>query len=986
MRFFHAASADSRTRARARASVLWEPYKSSDAPVYRAAERVAPSYPARAGGDFRSSSSGGDWQPPREPSPELRGAVRPLRPARSASPPPQRDLPHRSFRSTSPPREALPPPPQRGFRDALPPPPRDSRDALARDRMDAPRDMPPRDIDSRGGPAAAGAPGQRPVPRFFDWGVRIKAQKAAGAPFAASAPSQQPPPPPPPQAPPQAPSQAPPQARQWGSRPVRVSTGSDFDMQVPPPPPPQLGRAHSWAGSSSSSDLRLPPPPPPQPVLPASSSSSAASSSSASAARPVDWSSRPPVPPPQQQQQQRTSRLTPYERYLPNRPLPVSALPSKQPRLASDGVSPPRPHSSGSGGLDAPPVRPLLTAADRARVPTWLTTAMASSQTASDSQPQPAASRAPTSTAAATSMGALPRPRPSMMLSSLPPDVGATKKPMLMKTSAAPAPARTSRDDEDDDDGDDDGWGRGLTALSKPKSPSPPPQSHSAASTGDDQAPAPPSPSKDDKGEKEDDGKDDDRPREEAEEKKKKAAKPRRKPTSSLLAGLDDALATSADSGRAAKKRAAELISTKPPAAAGKPSATGPKSALQRQSSTTSSAAASAATGASGAAGERPAKKERVESRPPSPQMDERLVELRACAAIAQERADAMERTLAAAGPRLPPRTRRRQATTTMVQRIVACNAALAATAQRIVDERLGLPLAVAPVEPPHVLPADVRAAYQPPPEAPPPPAMPTLTSLLGAFSYSSSRYPRRGEIDADFEARQRYMMENDRREKERKRNAAVPPEVEKQAAVVAALGRARFLTTDGRPALCRGKSGACCDAGQRLPALTVPSPLACNCSRALPASATWSDVELCVFVDKMLQYPKDFARIASFLVRKTPADVVELYYDVKKKADFKAALQEQVRSRKELQGGVNPLIARDVLARLGVRPPEQWPLNASWAPVPAAPPLIVVPAVVPAQPLASLVLCAPCTLDSAVIPELVGADAMAAYAKEHLV
>lgn len=49
-----------------------------------------------------------------------------------------------------------------------------------------------------------------------------------------------------------------------------------------------------------------------------------------------------------------------------------------------------------------------------------------------------------------------------------------------------------------------------------------------------------------------------------------------------------------------------------------------------------------------------------------------------------------------------------------------------------------------------------------------------------------------------------------------------------------------------------------------------------------------WSDLEKCIFLDKFLQYPKNFSKIASFLVNKDTTDCVRFYYDSKKDIDFK--------------------------------------------------------------------------------------------------
>ncbi|KAF0683109.1 Aste57867_24797 [Aphanomyces stellatus] len=55
-----------------------------------------------------------------------------------------------------------------------------------------------------------------------------------------------------------------------------------------------------------------------------------------------------------------------------------------------------------------------------------------------------------------------------------------------------------------------------------------------------------------------------------------------------------------------------------------------------------------------------------------------------------------------------------------------------------------------------------------------------------------------------------------------------------------------------------------------------------------------WSDVEKCIYVDKFLQTPKNFHRIASFLQNKTTGDVISFYYRTKKVLDYKAIIREQ--------------------------------------------------------------------------------------------
>lgn len=62
---------------------------------------------------------------------------------------------------------------------------------------------------------------------------------------------------------------------------------------------------------------------------------------------------------------------------------------------------------------------------------------------------------------------------------------------------------------------------------------------------------------------------------------------------------------------------------------------------------------------------------------------------------------------------------------------------------------------------------------------------------------------------------------------------------------------------------------------------------------------ALWSDFEKCIFLDKFLQYPKNFGRIAAFLVYKNARDCARLYYDSKYEIDYKALLREHQQRRR---------------------------------------------------------------------------------------
>lgn len=55
-----------------------------------------------------------------------------------------------------------------------------------------------------------------------------------------------------------------------------------------------------------------------------------------------------------------------------------------------------------------------------------------------------------------------------------------------------------------------------------------------------------------------------------------------------------------------------------------------------------------------------------------------------------------------------------------------------------------------------------------------------------------------------------------------------------------------------------------------------------------------WNDLEKCIFMDKFLQFPKNFARISFALGNKTTGDVISFYYRTKKVVDYKALLREQ--------------------------------------------------------------------------------------------
>lgn len=57
--------------------------------------------------------------------------------------------------------------------------------------------------------------------------------------------------------------------------------------------------------------------------------------------------------------------------------------------------------------------------------------------------------------------------------------------------------------------------------------------------------------------------------------------------------------------------------------------------------------------------------------------------------------------------------------------------------------------------------------------------------------------------------------------------------------------------------------------------------------------------MEKCIFLDRFLQHPKDFRKIASFLKNKNTKDCIAFYYDSKQTVPYKAALKEHLMRRK---------------------------------------------------------------------------------------
>mmetsp|Transcript_13346 Transcript_13346/g.19641 ORF Transcript_13346/g.19641 Transcript_13346/m.19641 type:complete len:1500 (+) Transcript_13346:116-4615(+) len=63
--------------------------------------------------------------------------------------------------------------------------------------------------------------------------------------------------------------------------------------------------------------------------------------------------------------------------------------------------------------------------------------------------------------------------------------------------------------------------------------------------------------------------------------------------------------------------------------------------------------------------------------------------------------------------------------------------------------------------------------------------------------------------------------------------------------------------------------------------------------------SNIWTDMEKCIFLDRFLQHPKDFRKIASFLRNKSTKDCVAFYYHSKQSVPYKVALKEHLMRRK---------------------------------------------------------------------------------------
>ena len=191
-------------------------------------------------------------------------------------------------------------------------------------------------------------------------------------------------------------------------------------------------------------------------------------------------------------------------------------------------------------------------------------------------------------------------------------------------------------------------------------------------------------------------------------------------------------------------------------------------------------------------------------------------------------------------------------------------------------------------------------------------------------------RYPsRKNPAAVAVELGQEHgAAEQARREKERRKNAAILPDMEPRELYLASVfDRKQLLSLDGRPAMCtvRGHANKQCIASHHsVPSLTIPSPLGCNCARAVSQCENitlWTDAEKALFLDKFLQFPKDFQRIARYFDGKTTAECIAFYYDTKKQCDYKQYLAEHYRKRNR-EGGELSQVREAFLQKLGVKLP----------------------------------------------------------------
>ncbi len=102
-------------------------------------------------------------------------------------------------------------------------------------------------------------------------------------------------------------------------------------------------------------------------------------------------------------------------------------------------------------------------------------------------------------------------------------------------------------------------------------------------------------------------------------------------------------------------------------------------------------------------------------------------------------------------------------------------------------------------------------------------------------------------------------------------------------------------LTTDGLRQQCA-----------HFPDLSARCAKGCNCAKQVDRLSKyekpWSDIEKAIFIDKFLQFPKNFHKISSYLKNRTTKDCIKFYYDSKYAIPFKPLLREFDNRRRQVR------------------------------------------------------------------------------------
>uniref|UniRef100_A0A7S1G4K6 SANT domain-containing protein n=1 Tax=Bicosoecida sp. CB-2014 TaxID=1486930 RepID=A0A7S1G4K6_9STRA len=172
-----------------------------------------------------------------------------------------------------------------------------------------------------------------------------------------------------------------------------------------------------------------------------------------------------------------------------------------------------------------------------------------------------------------------------------------------------------------------------------------------------------------------------------------------------------------------------------------------------------------------------------------------------------------------------------------------------------------------------------------------------TSSSLLGGERASSRLSASRSDVArTDYEQEQllQELMLKEQREASRQKTMMrkVTEQLDYEERCVQAM-RANdnnIYSTDGAYARCFGLA-------PDEPCPQIPGYIGCNCSRQVEIERRrvnpWTDLEKLIFIDRFLQHPKNFHKIAKHLANKDARDCVSFYYDVKKLAGFKRLLRE---------------------------------------------------------------------------------------------